>query len=180
MTKHQLSAALQAYSEGSLCVSAIEPCGKDTIPDLHPIEIFDQYWHELAGGGLPHRKALTPAAIPSLLKWLIILEQGGTPQHPTFVVRLQGTATQVLSVGNLTGRELADFTEGDAYRSRLALFLDVIAGATPRYGRAILISPNNARIPISAGIFPFSTNDPALHHLVVIAAPDDPELRAAL
>lgn len=180
MTTHRLSALRQLCPDGSLCVSEIELCGRDTIPDLHPIHIFDQFWHELARDGLPHRHALTPAAIPSLLKWLMILEQGGTTEHPTFVVRLQGTAIQALSAGNLTGRELADFTEGDAYHSRLALFLEVIAGAAPRYGRAVLVSPNNARIPTSVGVFPFSTDDPALHHLVVIAAPDDTALRGAL
>ncbi|RMD90062.1 MAG: PAS domain-containing protein [Alphaproteobacteria bacterium] len=180
MTAHRRSAARPLCPEGSLCVSEIAPCDRDAIPEDHPVRVFDDFWHGLPRQRLPHRDALTPAAIPSLLKWLMILEQGGTTEHPTFVVRLQGTAVQALSAGNLTGRELAAFTEGDAYRSRLALFRDVIAAAAPRYGRATLISPSNAKIPTSVGVFPFCTNDPARHHLVIIAGPDDAALRAAL
>ncbi len=165
---------------GSLCDSPVEPISRDDIDAGHPVIAFDAHWRTLAAEGTPLRSALYPPDIPHLLKWLMILQAGEHAGRPTFHVRLEGTAASALSHGDLTGRELAEFTTGESYRSRLAALQEVIAKGEPRFGRAVLREEGRAGVRTSVGMFPFRTSLEAGHQVVVVAAPDELELRQML
>ncbi len=165
---------------GALCGSPVELVSREDIDVGSPVITFDSHWRSLAAGGIPLRSELRPTDIPHLLKWLMILEAGEHAGQPTFHVRLQGTAASALSHGNLTGHELAEFTAGDSYRSRLDALQKVIASGAPRFGRAVLQAEGHAPVQTSLGMFPFRTSAQGGHQVVVIAAPDEPELRRTL
>ncbi len=165
---------------GSLCDSPVEPISRDDIDAAHPVVAFDAHWRTLATDGPPLRTALHAPDIPHLLKWLMILEAGEEAGRPTFHVRLEGTAACALSHSDLTGLELAEFTTGDSYHSRLAALQEVIARGEPRFGRALLREEGHAGVLTSVGMFPFRTSMEGGHQVVVVAAPDDLELRQML
>lgn len=165
---------------GSLCDSPVTPCALSDIPAGHPVPEFEAYWHRLAGGAMPARADFNPAQIRTLLKWLMVLEEGGTPTEPTFTVRLHGTAAAVITHGDLTGSELAEFTAGDCYTTRLAAMRSAIAQAGPRFGRIMIRGIGGPAAEVSSGMFPFRAADADRHHIVVVVAPDSESLRRAL
>lgn len=162
---------------GSLCDSPITLCEiSDILPD-HPIHAFDAHWRALAGKGMPERAEFDPARVRALLKWLMVLEEGGTPEEQTFTVRLHGTAAAAITHGDLTGSELAEFTAGECYTSRLAGFRRAIAQESPLFGRTVIKGINRPGVAVSIGMFPFRAADGQRHHIVVLAAPDSENLR---
>lgn len=165
---------------GSLCDSPVTPCELADIVAGHPIHEFEAYWRSLAGDGMPSRADFNPARIRPLLKWLMVLEEGGTPDNQTFTVRLHGTAAAGLTHGDLTGSELAAFTAGECYTTRIAGFRRAIAHEAPLFGRTEIKGIGRPGVEVSSGMFPFRAADGVRHHIFVLVAPNSDSLRRQL
>jgi hypothetical protein len=87
------------------------PLVQDQI-DMRPnVRQLFTYWRSLAGGVAPERHLVDPAAIKSLLPYLIIVEFLDDPFRVRY--RLTGTRVDELTGINLTGRYLDEFRYGD-------------------------------------------------------------------
>ncbi len=163
-----------------LADSPLQPCTKADLDRDHPAILFDQYWRSLADGGLPSRSDLDPTVIAHLLKWIMILEQGGDPGGPTFTVRLHGTAEVAFTRGDVTGRELSEFVTNDAYRTRLEMMKKAILSGRPQFGTTVIRGEGFVDVPVSLGMFPFRSGTGGGLQVIVVAAPDERELRKSL
>ena len=160
--------------------SPIRPCRRADLAKDHPAILFDQYWRTLAEKGLPSRSDLDPTVIARLLKWIMILEQGGEPEGPTFTVRLHGTAEVAFTRGDMTGRELSEFVTNDAYRTRLEMMQEVILSGQPKFGTTVVRGEGFVDVPVSFGMFPFRAGPEGGYQVIVVAAPDERNLRKSL
>lgn len=165
---------------GSLCDAPMKDVSFADFGPGHPVQEFHQYWTSLAGDGAPPRKALKPEQVRNLLRWIMILERSGDESAPLFIVRLHGTAASAMMYGNLTGRELSEFTSGACYTSRLNAFRQAILTEAPIFGAALIEAYGRPRLTVKLGIFPFTGDNGAHPQLLVVAAPDDPELQRLL
>jgi hypothetical protein len=74
------------------------------------IAAFRTYWEGLAGGAVPERRLLDPAAIASLLPYLLLIEFEDDPFRVRY--RLTGTKVDEMTGMNITGRYLDEFIQG--------------------------------------------------------------------
>ncbi len=160
--------------------SPLRPCAKADLDRDHPAVLFDQYWRSLAEDGLPSRGDLDPAVIARLLKWIMILEQGGDPEGRTFTVRLHGTAEVAFTRGDMTGRELSEFVADDAYRTRLEMMKEAILSGRPKFGTTVVRGEGFVDVPVCLGMFPFRAGPQGGYQVIVVAAPAERELRRSL
>lgn len=165
---------------GSLCDSAMIETGTESFESDHPAIEFNAYWQTLADGNLPARKDLRPEEIRHVLRWMMILERLGSEREPLYVVRLHGTASSAMMYGNLTGRELSEFTSGDCHASRVEAFRKALTNRRPVFGTSQVEAFGHPAIEVHLGIFPFAGAAPENPQLVVVAAPDNLELRRSL
>jgi hypothetical protein len=95
-------------------------------------ELFD-YWRACAGGGrLPTRACINPAAIPSLLPGISILEAGPTPDD--IVYRVAGTRLREIFGREVTGKSVFDLEFGKKRDYWRAVYRKVIEEKLPMQG----------------------------------------------
>ncbi len=176
---------------GSLCLSRIEPIPETLLDADHPARLFHCFWEALARAPLPKRDELDPRRFPALLKWFMILERepaagaGGkedATERPAvdYRVRLHGTAAAEMMYGDLTGRRLSDFCQGECLRSRLAAMETTLREARPVFGRSAVTAPGKATVEVSLGMFPFAGRRDDRPQILVVGAPTDRLLRQRL
>lgn len=90
-----------------------------------------KYWQSIcpAGGGMPHRDDLSPAAIVKILPSIFLLERQGDGD---MLVRLMGTELTTRLGGEMTGRSILEMMRPDSveyYRGLYHGVLDAPAGA---------------------------------------------------
>ncbi len=95
-------------------------------------ELFD-YWRRCAvGDGLPTRASINPAAIPTLLPGVSILEAG--PQPEKLIYRLAGTRIRDIFGQEVTGRSVFDLEFGEKRQYWLTVYRKVIEDRVPMQG----------------------------------------------
>ncbi len=173
---------------GSLCLSPVEPISESLLDPDHPARLFHSFWLELPHDPLPTRRALDPRRFPALLKWFMILEKETLPSGPgenpagengrtDYRVRLHGTAAAKLMHGDLTGKRLSQFCQGECLRSRLAAMQTALRETRAVFGRAAVVAEGKATVEVSLGMFPFAGRQAGRPQILVVAAPTDRPLR---
>lgn len=95
-------------------------------------ELYD-YWRECSKkGGLPSRATINPAAIPSLLPGVSILDAGKTPEE--IIYRLAGTRLRDIFGKEVTGKSVFDLEFGEKRSYWLAVYRKVIEEKVPMQG----------------------------------------------
>ncbi len=95
-------------------------------------ELFD-YWRACARDNqLPSRASINPAAIPSLLPGVSILDAGKKPEH--IIYRLAGTRLRDIFGREVTGRSVFDLEFGDKRNYWLTVYRKVIDEGVPMQG----------------------------------------------
>jgi hypothetical protein len=95
-------------------------------------ELFD-YWRACAAGGrLPSRACINPAAIPSLLPGISVLEVGIKPEDVTY--RVAGTRLREIFGREVTGKPVFDLQFGGKRNYWLAVYRKVIGEKVPMQG----------------------------------------------
>lgn len=95
-------------------------------------ELFD-YWRACARGrSLPARASISPAAIPSLLPGISILDAGKNPKD--IIYRLAGTRLRDIFGQEVTGRSVFDLEFGEKRDYWLTVFRKVIEERVPMQG----------------------------------------------
>ena len=95
-------------------------------------ELFD-YWRACARDNkLPSRASISPAAIPSLLPGVSILDAGKKPEE--IIYRLAGTRLRDIFGKEVTGRSVFDLEFGEKRNYWLAVYRKVIDEKVPMQG----------------------------------------------
>lgn len=165
----------------SLCQGVLEEVPLDSFDKKHPAADFERYWRTLATDGVPDRQAFRPDHIRGLLKWIMLLDApGNNTDNADFKVRLHGTAAVAMMHGNLTNSELNEFCEGESYTSRRRGMQKVLSTGAPLFGRTSVRSRESLAVEIMVGMFPFVDSTHDRHQIIVVGAPECPELRRML
>lgn len=81
------------------------------------LEALHAYWRSLAGGDVPERSLFDPAAIPSLLPYMYMVDIETSPFRVRY--RLSGSEVDRLNGYNLAGRYLDEFTSSGDVNARI-------------------------------------------------------------
>jgi len=170
-----------ASSYGALWRTPLQAIDRDWLAPDHPARSFETYWRSLAGAeGLPPRSALDPSAVKQLLKWLMIIEVSDTSRQARFTVRLHGTGVAAMMHADFTGLDMRAFTAEESFSSRREAMLSAIERGEPVFARSRVQASDGPEAAVGLALFPFYRDDGSGYHIVAVAAPEDPELRAGL
>ncbi len=140
-----------------------------TIPDAHPVAVFDTSWRKLKGAGMaPDWDTFDAVEHPRILPWILLLrpEEDGNLRY---TVCGEGT-TEVY------GRSMKGMVFGQHLASDLSEhFLDanerVQSTRTPLVAKTSTPIIDREFIQLFRGVFPFLAAGGALQRICVISAP---------
>lgn len=123
------------------------------------IEALLAYWQSLAGGAVPERAALDPAAIKPLLPFLYIAEYEFDPFRVRYI--LTGTEVDIWNGFNLTGRYVDEFLKNDtsgANRILLDCYAEAQAGGKPVFGSYDWPTRGGYPLNVRFGMYPLKVD----------------------
>lgn len=164
----------------SICNAPLVGIKPDTLDDDHPAIKFAEYWHSLAGSGVPQRQTFRPQEIPSLLRWLMMFRREEHQGQDRYLLYLQGDSAAELTDGLQQGRYLDEFTEEECFDTRREVLRGVLRTGQPDFAN-IIVGTKKAEFiaDINVGAFPFENAD-GPSEVVMVPAPASLELRRYL
>tara|TARA_B100000676_G_scaffold303893_1_gene355130 strand:- start:61 stop:600 length:540 start_codon:yes stop_codon:yes gene_type:complete len=142
------------------------------LPDTHPVRVFADYWMTRSEEDSPMpRSEFSPADIPQVIPWLMILERFGDSDYG---YRLCGTGCVDLFGIDYTNCELGDHLPEESAETRRREFEEVWREAKPVYSHTRVPIPGREFLRIFRGVFPVSTREDQLDQVFVVIASAEP------
>tara|TARA_B100001939_G_scaffold315415_2_gene300573 strand:+ start:27633 stop:28172 length:540 start_codon:yes stop_codon:yes gene_type:complete len=156
----------------------VEDVPLERLREDHPVRYFAEYWQERRGTEKAPRRALfSPAHMPQLLPFLVVLEYVERGQGPDFLARLEGEYVVSISRMNSMGRYLSDFMSPAQFDQRCAEFLRLKNRPSPIIQKVSFHNEFEDRLGGYRGVFPFLVEDGQVGQLFIVVAAEDIEVR---
>jgi len=142
------------------------------LPKEHPVSVFADYWMSKSGGEKPMQRYLfSPADLPQVIPWLMILERFGDSGYR---YRLCGTGCVDLFGIDYTNCELGDHLPEESAETRRQEFTEVWREAKPVYSHTRVPIPGREFLKIFRGVFPVATPEGQPDQVFVVIASAEP------
>lgn len=148
----------------------------ESIPERHPVRVFDAYWQrQAAGGKIPRRSQINPAEIAGILPWLLVLEANRFGATVEYRYRLAGTGcTEIFGI-DYTGKSLGEHLTPEATEIRRREFEQIFADGRPIVSTTNLPIKGRDFISVHRGVYPVRASAGQSDQIFVVIAPVETE-----
>lgn len=146
----------------------------ESIPEVHPVAVFSQFYHQAAKDGVISRECFDPSDHTQILPWLQLFEQLADGKYLT---RVMGTGVANVVGADRTGLVLDDYLAEDFLEQRVTEFEDSHNMEQPIYSSSVVAIPGREFIEIYRGCFPVLKGDVKM--ILLVIAPRSTTLRRA-
>ncbi|WP_321396406.1 PAS domain-containing protein [Emcibacter sp.] len=141
----------------------------DDIPPDHPVGLFASHWRALRGDRpIPERRNFSPAKVPFLLPYVVVLELMDTEEGLDLQTRLEGEYMISLTGKSNMGHSARHVMEEDGFLARLTEAQETLGTGEVQYSEIEAQDHKMKPHRLFRGVFPFLSNGKSLGQVFIV------------